>query len=100
MFGPHPTGGGVHFQSKGTNSSGNELGTDALLVNALLWAAGGLEQPASVPQPIPMSGGRDTAEFGLSPPFLGISLRAWFTRQQSFIPARRCILRCRSGLMR
>lgn len=42
-FGPHPTGGGVHFQSKGANFSGQELGSDPLLVNALLWAAKILE---------------------------------------------------------
>jgi len=42
-FGPHPAGGGVHFQSKGTNFSGNELGSDQLLINALLWAAKVLE---------------------------------------------------------
>lgn len=38
-FGPHPTGGGVEFESKGAKFSGEELGTDELLVNALLWAA-------------------------------------------------------------
>jgi hypothetical protein len=38
-FGPHPTGGGVEFEKKGAHFSGSDLGTDALLVNALLWAA-------------------------------------------------------------
>lgn len=38
-FGPHPTGGGVAFEGNGTKFSGSELGTDPLLVNALLWAA-------------------------------------------------------------
>jgi len=38
-FGPHPTGGGVEFESKGAKFSGAELGTDDLVVNALLWAA-------------------------------------------------------------
>jgi hypothetical protein len=38
-FGPHPTGGEVLFQSKGAHFNGSELGTDTLLVNALLWAA-------------------------------------------------------------
>jgi hypothetical protein len=38
-FGPHPTGGGVEYQSRGAKFAGSELGTDALLVNALLWAA-------------------------------------------------------------
>lgn len=38
-FGPHPTGGNVEFQAKGVKFPGAELGTDALLVNALLWAA-------------------------------------------------------------
>lgn len=48
-FGPHPAGGGVHFQSKGTNFSGDELGSDQLLINALLWAARILEPEAGKP---------------------------------------------------
>lgn len=38
-FGPHPTGGGVEFQTRQIKFSGDELGTDTILVNALLWAA-------------------------------------------------------------
>jgi len=48
-FGPHPAGGGVHFQSKGTNFSGDELGSDQLLINALLWAAKVNEPPSQSP---------------------------------------------------
>jgi len=48
-FGPHPAGGGVHFQSKGTNFSGDELGSDQLLINALLWAAKVIEPPSKTP---------------------------------------------------
>lgn len=38
-FGPHPTGGGVQHESNGAKFSGKELGTETLLLNALIWAA-------------------------------------------------------------
>jgi hypothetical protein len=44
-FGPHPTGGAVEFEGKGAKFEGKDLGTDTLLVNALLWAAKITPQP-------------------------------------------------------
>jgi hypothetical protein len=38
-FGPHPMGGEVEHNTQGAKFSGHDLGTDDLLVNALLWAA-------------------------------------------------------------
>jgi len=39
LFGPHPQGGGVSAAGKRVGFTGEDLGTDRLLVNALLYAA-------------------------------------------------------------
>jgi hypothetical protein len=49
-FGPHPTGGGVEFEGKGAKFEGDQLGTEKLLINALLWAAKITGNPAPAPQ--------------------------------------------------
>ena len=52
LFGPHPLGGGVAAAGKSVSYTAADLGTDRMIVNALLYAAGiiGDDEPAAAKQ--------------------------------------------------